>query len=184
MADIAAPGSVDWSTPAAVARRRRRHGADRRLRMLGIGAILLAVGLLAILIVSLAATGYRAFVQTMVTIDFPIRAEYVSREDPAKGNYRAVIRDALRELFPDVSGSADERALGQILTNNAQFMIRDAVVRDPAVIGGSIRLTIPASDIFDQLDKGVIDRATPESQRRVTDRQIAWFDQLAAAGHV
>ena len=74
--------------------------------------------------------------------------------------------------------------MGQILTNNTQFIVRDAVIRNPSVIGNSITLDVPASDIFDQLNKGAISRATPEANRRVTDAQIGWFDTLAAAGRV
>ena len=174
----------DWSTPDAVARRRRRYAADRRLQALGIGAIATAVGLLGLLLVTLTFQGYQAFTQTMITIDFPISTEDVNPTDPAAGNYRVVVRDGLKALFPEVSGTADDRLLGQILTNNTQFIVRDAVVRDPSVVGGTLRLAVPASDPFDQLNKGTISRDVPEDQRRVTDRQIGWFDQLVADGRV
>jgi len=183
MADIAIRQPIDWSTAEAAARRRRRYAADRRLQFYGMGAILLAIGLLGILIVSLISTGYTAFVQTMVTIDFPISTENVDPEDPARGNYRAVVQAGLDELFPDVKGP-DRRALGQILTNNTQFMVRDAVVADPSVIGSTLKLSVPASDPFDQLNKGTIPRDVPESERRVSNQQIEWFDQLEADGRV
>ena len=174
---------IDWSGAQAAGRRKRRYAADLRLRIYGIVAISLAVGLLGVLITSLVVTGYTAFVRTMVTLDFPISVENVDPADPAAGNYRAVVRDGLRELFPGVSGPA-ERQLGQILTNNAQFMVRDAVVANPSVIGGTLTLAIPASDPFDQLNKGSISRDVPEDQRRVSDQQIEWFDQLEADGRV
>jgi phosphate transport system permease protein len=174
---------IDWSTADAAARRKRRYSADRRLQVYGIAAISLAIGLLGILIVSLVVTGYTAFVRTMVTIDFPISTENVDPADPAAGNYRAVVKDGLRGIFPDVTGPA-ERQLGQILTNNAQFMVRDAVVADPSVIGGTLTLAIPAADPFDQFNKGMISRDVPEDQRRVSDRQIEWWDQLVAEGRV
>ncbi|MEP2117958.1 MAG: phosphate ABC transporter permease PstA [Bauldia litoralis] len=183
MVDIATRPPIDWSTPAALARRKSRYAANRRLQAYGIAAISLAIGLLGILIISLIATGYSAFVTTRITVDFPISTEYVNPEDPARGNYRAVAKAGLEELFPDVTGP-DERALGQLLTNNTQFMVRDAVVADPSVIGGTLPLAVPASDPFDQLNKGLVDRNTPEDERRVTDQQIEWFDQLEAEGRV
>jgi phosphate transport system permease protein len=181
--DAAANPRLDWSTPENAARRRRRYAADRRLQALGIGAIAIAVGLLGILIVSLVLQGYLAFTQTMIRIDFPISTELVSPDDPADGNYRVVVREGLKALFPDVSGPA-ERSLSQILTNNTQFIVRDAVVRDPSVIGGTLSLAVPASDPFDQLNKGTISRDIPEDQRRVSDQQIGWFDRLVADGRV
>jgi phosphate transport system permease protein len=77
-----------------------------------------------------------------------------------------------------------KRSLGQILTNNTQFMVRDAVLADPSVIGRALTLSVPASDPFDQVNKGVISRDLPEDERRVSDEQIAWFDKLVAEGRV
>jgi phosphate transport system permease protein len=45
-------------------------------------------------------------------------------------------------------------------------------------------MTVPVSDPFDQVQKGVISRDIPESQRRVSDQQIELFDRLAAEGRV
>ncbi|WP_421725265.1 phosphate ABC transporter permease PstA [Bauldia sp.] len=183
MVDVTARSPIDWSTTAAANRRRRRYAANRRLQAYGIAAISVAIGLLAILIISLVATGYSAFVKTEITVDFPISSELVDADDPASGNYRVVVRSGLEELFPDVPQS-DARALGQMLTNNAQFMVRDAVVADPSVIGGTLTLTVPASDPIDQLNKGLVARDTPEDQRRVSNQQIEWFDELEAEGRV
>jgi phosphate transport system permease protein len=58
------------------------------------------------------------------------------------------------------------------------------VIADPSLIGQTLAISIPASDPFDQLNKGVTPRDLPESERRVTDKQIAWFDRLAAEGRV
>jgi phosphate transport system permease protein len=171
-------------TESAARRRKRRHAADRRLRFYGIGAITVAIALLATLIVTLSASGLKAFVQTHVRLDFPISAEYVDPANPAGGNYRNVVRDAMLALFPEVTDPAVQRALVQIPTANTQFLVRDAVLRDPQVIGGTLRLAVPASDPFDQLNKGVIDRQLPESRRRVNDQQIVWFDTLAEAGRI
>jgi phosphate transport system permease protein len=63
-------------------------------------------------------------------------------------------------------------------------MVRDAVLADPSVIGGTLTLSVPASDPFDQLNKGEINRDLPEDERRVDDRQVGWFDRLEADGRV
>jgi phosphate transport system permease protein len=184
MSEETMPVSAGWAGPAAAARRRKRYSADRRLRFYGIAAISVAIGLLAVLLVTLTIGGYQAFVQTHIRVDFPISAEHVDPADPVEGNYRLVVRDALAALFPGVDNPRDQRALGQILTSNAQFIVRDAVVRDPSVIGGSVALDIPAADPIDQLNKGVFSRETPEAQRRVSDQQVALFDALEEQGRV
>ena len=163
--------------------RARRNAADFRLRAYGIAAISAAVGLLGVLLFTLVLGGYSAFVQTHIRVDFPISAENVDVANPAEGNYRAVVSEAMSTLLP--SGSpAQARQIAQILTNNTQFFVRNAVVANPSVIGGTLTLDIPAADIFDQLHKGNISRDTPEENRRVNDQQIAWFDALVEQGRV
>ena len=183
MTDIAAPSLIDWSSPDSVARRRRRHAAERRLKYYGLGAIVIAIGLLAVLIVSLIVNGYHSFVQTMVTLDVTVSREYVEPTNVREGNYRLVVRDSMKALFPDVRGP-DERALLQILSSNAPFIVQNRVMADPSLIGRTVSMTIPTSDPFDQFNKGVIPRDVPESQRRVNDKQVVWFDRLDAEGRV
>lgn len=163
--------------------RARRHAADARLRIYGIAAITSAIGLLGILLFTLILGGYSAFVQTHIRVDFPISAEYVDAADPAAGNYRAVVSSGVSALLPSET-PAQARLISQILTNNTQFFVRDAVVKDPSVIGGTLTMEIPAADIYDQLHKGNISRDTIEENRRVTDEQIVWFDTLDEMGRV
>ncbi|WP_374627557.1 phosphate ABC transporter permease PstA [Devosia sp.] len=163
--------------------RRRRYAADARLRLYGIVAILSAVGLLGVLLVTLIIGGAQAFVQTHARVDFPISAEHINADDLSKSNWRAIVSDGAKLLWPELTGPK-LRDAAKLMTNNTQFFVRDAVVRDPSVIGKTVTLEVPLSDPFDQLNKGVIDRATPEENRRVTDEEIAWFDALVTQGRV
>jgi phosphate transport system permease protein len=181
-ADVLAPHPS--STDAAAALRRRRYAADRRLRLYGIAAISTALGLLAILVITLVAGGYPAFTQTFVRVDFPISEDLVDPADPAAGNFRKVMQDGVSALLPGAKTPAQLRAVTAILTANTQFFLRDAVLRDPGVIGGTLTMQVPVSDPYDQLHKGLIDRTTPEDRRRLNDAEIAAFDELAAQGRV
>lgn len=176
--------TIDWSSPESVRNRRRRYGADRRLRIYGIAAIAIAIGVLAILLATIIFGGASAFVQTRVSVDFYIDPELVSAEEINRGDFRQVANDAVQELFPQIDNPADLRTARAILTNNTHFMVRDAVVADPSLIGQTITMVIPASDPFDQLNKGVIDRNLPEDRRRVNDEEIALFDQLVEQDRV
>ncbi|SFZ86306.1 phosphate transport system permease protein [Devosia enhydra] len=164
--------------------RKRRAAADFRLRAYGIAAISAAIGMLGILLVTIFVGGYQAFVQTHIRVDFDIAADAVDPANPAAANWRAIVADGLDSLLPGVESPAQVRALGQLLTNNTQFFVRNAVVANPALIGGTLTLEVPAADIIDQLNKGVIRRDTASENRRVSDQQIAWFDQLVADGRV
>lgn len=180
----AAPGKSANGIGALVAvglpARRRREGI---LKGIGLGAILVAFGFLGIMLASLLSTGYAAFTQTHVRIDVPITAERVKADDIYGSNWRGVVQDSVAALYPGLS-TQELRAATEILSNGAQFRIREAVIADPSLIGRTLTITVPTSDPFDQLNKGLVDRDTSEANRRVTDAQIAAFDQLVADGRI
>ncbi len=182
MAEKFVLGPVDWSGSRAVSRRKSRHLADRRLQVYGLTAISIAIGLLLILVTSLVSTGYSAFVQTMVTLELDISTDLVSANNPAKGNYREIIGAALSAQFPEIENTRDRRALTKIVTNNSHFMLRNAVVAKPSVVGEIITLSFPASDPYDQFNKGYIDPDLPEELRRLKDHEISWFNKLDERG--
>ena len=183
---IRTPGMPRAGRPRTngAATRRRRHAAERRLQIYGILAITTAVGLLAILLLTLVIGGHRAFVQTHIRVDFPISDEYINAEHLARSDWRAMVGDGMAALLPPTASVAEARAQQKILTNNTQFYLRDAVLADPGVIGGTLTLDVPASDPFDQFNKGVVSRDVPEQNRRVTDAQLLWFESLVAQGRV
>jgi len=162
---------------------RRRKRNEVVLRGLGFSALALAALMLALLVGSLVSTGWQAFTQTHIRIEFPVSAERVKPDDIAKGNFRAAVQDAMQAALPGLP-APEARKLSAMLSNGAQFRLRDVVLADPALIGGSVALTVPVSDPYDQLNKGLIDRATPEANRRLKDAEIAAFDTLAAEGRV
>jgi phosphate transport system permease protein len=173
----------DWKAPAYQDRVRTRRRSEAWLRIAGLVSISLALGFLALMLVALTTTGYKAFTQTHVRIDVPISADIVDPADIFNSSWRRVMQEAVAATFPDLADK-DLKDAGAVLSNGAQFMVRDAVVADPSLIGKVLTITVPASDPFDQLNKGLIDRETTESSRRVNDVQVAAFDRLVAEGRV
>ena len=166
-------GTIDWESEKARRRVRRRYAADRRLQAYGIIAIALAVGLLGVLIASLVRTGLPAFLQTKVDLPIYVDPSKVDAEDPASGNYRALIREALNKAIPDIPKD-QQRSVGKILTSDAAYILRDYVVDHPDSIGKTITLPIALSDPFDQLYKGVI----PKHMDALNWAQERWFERL------
>src|SRR3546814_152453 len=178
------PATFDWNAPATRRRFAARHRADRRLQIYGLSAIALAVLLIAVLIGSLVSTGYQSFVQTHVSFEVYADPTKVDATDPAAGNFRLMVRESFAAQFPEVSNPRDRRALYDIMTADAPYVVRDLVVDDPSLVGRRFQVTMPVSDAFDQLQKGVTPRDVPETQRKVSDKQMAWFDALAARGQI
>lgn len=164
---------------ASLVRRKRK---ERVLKGLGLSAICFAFLMLATLVISLVASGHSAFVQTHVTFDVFVDPDEIQENRLPRGGFDDALAASLARHLPDVdmSDRATKKQVEKILSNGAQFHLRDLVVADPNLIGQTIELTVPVSDPYDQLNKGGIDPETPEENRRLNDQQIAMFDQLIA----
>lgn len=181
MANSALSAPVDWKSESMQARRRSRYAADRRLQIYGIVAICFALGFLAILIATLSFTGYRAFTQTMVSVEMDLSQADIDRADIGQANWRNIVRDQLGSLVPGLT-PPQERQFFAMFTNNAPYLVRDVVVANPSLLDQPTTFQIPMADPIDQLAKGQFDRNLPENQRRVSDIQIGLYDQLVAQG--
>ncbi|MGI9483136.1 MAG: phosphate ABC transporter permease PstA [Hyphomicrobiales bacterium] len=189
MTDMAASNhqtanTVDWHSPAQKAHTKRRYRAERRLKIYGLAAIWIALGLLTILVTSLVQSGYPAFTQTHISLAVDISPKYVKADDIRGGNYRSIVRNGLFAQLPEVTNRRDRRQVSKILSRTAENQVRQAVVQDPDLIGQTVAFAFPASDPLDQFNKGVIPRDIPENQRRASDVQIKAFDALDEKGLV
>jgi len=164
----------------ATLKRRRRWQVI--LQGFGLTAILVAFLMLAILVGSLVLSGHHAFTQTHITLTIPVDPEVINADRLPRGNFRKLLQLALEPYFPAGLVPTELRQIERILSNGAQFELRDRIVADPALIGSAMVMTVPVSDPYDQLHKGLIDRKTPEEFRRLNDREIRNFDQLNLEG--
>jgi phosphate transport system permease protein len=165
---------------------KRRYRAERRFRLYGLMAIVSALAFMALLFVSIVGKGYSAFLQTEIRLPISFDVAVIDPQglrDPAEmraANYGKLYRDAMQALFPDVASRADRRLLNGLVSSGATFEIRDTVMGSPDLIGKSREVWVPASDDVDMLIKGNVDRNSPEGERRMTDKEIAWIDALIA----
>jgi phosphate transport system permease protein len=183
MTDSTQKADTGWFSERAAANARRRRRSEWLLRGIGLGAISAALLMLALLVSSLIGTGWQAFTQTHITLDFPVTEARIKSADIPKSNFRAMMQDAMIAALPDLPPD-EAKKLAALLSNSAQFDLRDRVVADPSLAGTTVTMTVPVSDPYDQLNKGLIDRATPAEYRRLSDAEIAAFDRLAAEGRI
>ncbi len=180
-----------WSSPEMQAHLRRRHRSERRFRRASATAIGLAMLALAILLGTIVTNGASSFRTTEVRLPihfdpavFSAYAEAETQEERvrqlARADYGALVRDAIRGLFPDVTDRRERRKLSGLVSSGARTALRDAVQEDPSRIGTSSEWWLPASSNVDLFRKGAVDRDAAEGDRRVSDREITWIDQLTA----
>jgi phosphate transport system permease protein len=183
MTDFPISTAPTLASEASRANVRRRRRSELWLQAGGLVAIAIAFLMLFTLLFTLVSTGRHAFTQTHVTIDVPLPQDAMNAADLSRSNWRGIVQDAMVETFGgEDSGTA--RDLAAILSNGASFAVRDRVVANPGLVGSTITVTVPVSDPYDQLNKGLINRLTPEANRRLNDAQIAAFDRLVADGRI
>jgi phosphate transport system permease protein len=174
----------------AAKRLNNRHRAEWRFRFIGFAAVSIGLICLASIFVIIIVTGLDAFRQTKIAleIDLPIETfHHEKRGDtrsPGKINYQAIVKQALRNTFPDIQSRRDKRALYRLVSSGAAFELRGHVERIPALIGKRITLWVTASDDVDMVIKGKVPRTAPESHRRLSDDQMGWLAILEDAGRV
>ena len=169
-------------------RLRRRHAAERRFRLYGLAAIVVAALILAALLGSIASKGTSAFFQTEIALDIYFDPEVIDpngTHDPDAlhaANYQVLVKRALQARFPDVSGRRAKRALARLVSSGAGFDLRGMILANPDLIGTNRRVWVKSSDDADSFIQGDIPRDVPEADRRIKDNEIAWLDALSASG--
>ena len=168
----------------------RRYRRERYFRQAGLGALLVGLLFLGFFFFTLVGNGYSAFQQTTILLDIELTAPTLDPDgqlDPGnleRANYLGLIRDSLRAEFPEVTDRSGLRSLFSLVSPGAAFELRDRVLADPNLVGSTLSLWVLADDDVDMLIKGHFDRESPEQERRISDRQLEWIEQLEADGRM
>ncbi|MGI9310221.1 MAG: phosphate ABC transporter permease PstA [bacterium] len=167
---------------------RARYRKERRFRRFG--AVSIAVGVLFLLWL-LAVSAFQAssaFHQTYIALDIHLDAAQFgdsrSHEAIAGARYGKIIKATLRAEFADADTRKAKKELYKLVSDGAQYALRDAVLRDPSWIGERRRIWVLAGGQVDLLTKGHIKREQPAATRRLSDRALGWIDQLHADGRI
>ena len=180
MTDMTTDATASAKKDAAQVRVRRRYAAERRFQWICLGALGVAGIFLAILLASIVSRGYSAFVTTDLELAVTFSPDHIDPADPAGGNFRLIVVEALQKQFPDVTETSDLRRLLGLVSNGAFRELRRMVTDDPSLIGTTEFVTVPAASDVDMFIKGYISRDVDEGSRRLNDKQIDWIDALEA----
>jgi phosphate transport system permease protein len=168
----AARAPTDWKAQAMQRRIRRRYAAERRFRLLGLFAILLAASFLAFLLFNMFANGIRGFTQTEIrlTVDFARSGLVI---DPA-----ALSGDGADEALAaaDIDGAVRRAAEAQhgregpaYLSEGAWLRVRERIKDEPAILRRTETLWLPASSDLDTAAKHDAETKDEEDYRRLAD---------------
>jgi phosphate transport system permease protein len=135
----------------------RRYRRERVFRLLGLGATAAGIAFLALFLFSLVRQAAPAFVQSYVRLDVSFDPGPLTSDgelDLVYGDFDALVRSALENLFPEVSGRNERRELNRILSIGAGFVVRDLLAQDPSLLGQTRPVWVPASADVDSYVKG------------------------------
>ena len=128
-------------------------------------AILVGLSFVVILFTNIISKGYPAFQQTYIKLPIHFDEQVIDPQgerDPEamrRADYMGLVKESLREAFPDVKGRSDKRDLYNLVSKGAGYALADMVLADPALIGKTKELWLLADDEIDTLAKGHVTRS-------------------------
>mgnify|MGYP001355122515 FL=1 len=161
-----------------------RIAKEKRFKAYGIISITTALTLLTILFVSIFSQGYTAFQETRIQLPVYFDQEILDPNKTndwniiKKANFNGLVKQSIRNLFPEVSGRSNKRKLYKIVSSSAEYQIRSIVNNDLSIIGSKQNIWVLADDDVDMLIKGNINRNLPENERRIDDQELMWIEYL------
>ncbi|MEO8685080.1 MAG: DUF3333 domain-containing protein, partial [Devosia sp.] len=182
----------------------RRHLSENIFKGLGLAAIVLALGFVAILFTDIIRKGAPAFIQNdlhlSVTYDpalikadpAPVRAAGQSDADfrdanlkwqrgIALLNWNKVVEASLRAAAP-AGYDIDAKDLLTIAETDSRHIIRERFVADPSLLGKTTTIDLLASANADNWIKGNINRDLPDAQQQLSPEARGLIDQFVANG--
>jgi phosphate transport system permease protein len=141
-----------WRSDAMRGRLAKRYAAERRFRLIGLGAVALSLGFLAFLLGTMALNGAGGFMETRVkvAVDFP-RSDLLLDPAALKGpDAQAALAEADMEGTVAAAAQAQYGPAGAELISEAAWLrVRDAISSDPSLLERKAEFDLPAASGLD-----------------------------------
>lgn len=176
-------GAVSTRTQKLQARLKGRYARENRFKWYGRGAIGAALVFLAILLSSIVLQGYTAFYGHSLTMPMYMDPERIERAYPQGTNFEqlAAEQQIARLGITDETGT-QTAAMRALISSELKYVAAEMIRNQPALIGQTVPVSAPLSDDAEMYLKGKITKDTPEEQRRISNQQMQWLDQMKERG--
>lgn len=165
----------------------KRYRAEKRFRAYGIISVAIGVIALLALFVQIISSGMGAFMQTYVKLEVSLSAQTLGISNAQDENqlmladYGGVIREALRERFPDVSDRRDKRELYSLISVGASYRLHSMIKNDSTLLDTTHTLWLLADDDVDVYYKS---RKHDPFIGRLSEKQVQWINDLVTSGEL
>ncbi|HEX2560604.1 phosphate ABC transporter permease PstA [Phenylobacterium sp.] len=180
------PAATRGPSDAAARRLKKRYAAERRFRFYGRAAILIALSFLAVLLGRIVMQGYSTFASYEMTVPVHLDSSRIDRADPTGANYNLMVTDAIMARLgvkDDEFGVTSAKVMA-LISNDMGFQLLAQVRDDPSLIGKTVTITGPVRADAALYYKGHVSRDAPEGERKLTNQQLDWLDELKRQGMV
>jgi phosphate transport system permease protein len=164
----------------------KRYRAEKRFKLFGLAAITFGLIWLVVLFGYIIKEGVQAFSQTFIQLEIEFSPETLDISDAtdqrqiALANFDGVVREALRERFPDAKSRRELRELFSIVSSGAAYQLQDTLRANPELLGETKQFWLPVDDDIDTYVKSRGDKEAFTG--RVSETTIGRIDSLIESG--
>lgn len=167
---------------------KKRNAKEFRFKLLGITSIALALSFLVLLFAMLTSKGYGAFLRSEIKLTINLTKEEIAAgsnltvqeldqiptaELIEKINYRRLIKQSLKEKFPDAKSLAEINSLYQLTSKISALELKKQISQNPQLIGEKYDLWLSASSKVDIYFKH-------KQTSSLNKKQVEWLEKSIA----
>lgn len=157
----------------------KRYASEKRFRAYGAIALALTILFLGFLLFDIVSKGWPAFFESHTTLEIKVDPSKVSADDVANGDFAGMIKQTVRDQFPDVESRADKKTLAGFLSQAAADELRDLILAKPELIGQTVKTDLLLSADADLYYKGLIETDDKPlldkfSEKLPVTQSVAW----------
>ena len=169
---------------------KKRHLAESRFKAYGIIGIISATLFLIVILSTIFIEGKSAFKSTYIKINIfydPLIIDPEGKRDIEEirfANYRKIIKNSLKNYFPEVVSREELKNLISFISSSEEENLMKAVLKNNELIGSDKMVWLKASSTIDVINKNPEMKNFSESNRLISDQELAWFNKLVLNGDV
>ena len=168
----------------------KRHLAESRFKTYGILGIISATVFLIVILSTIFIEGKSAFKSTYIKLDVFFDPSIIDPDGTRDideirfANYRKVIKNSLKNYFPEVTGKEEMKSLTELISSSEEENLMQAVLKNNDLIGANKKVWLKASSKIDIIHKNPEMKDLSESNRLISDKELEWFDKLTSNGDI
>ncbi len=179
---------TNWRDAAMQQRIKKRYAAEKRFRLFGFTTVIFALGFLVFLIGDVVLKAFPAFtaaeIQLSVTFDSTAFGLARTRADIDAAEYGAFIKAGLAKRFPEAQNRTTKRELRELVSEDAERVLKAAVEANPDLIGKTKVFWLPGSDIVELYVKNQLNAKGVVGERLASDTMLARLNSAQSNGEL